>query len=94
MFKVIDLFAGIGGFSLGLEATGAFQTIAFCEQDKFCQAVLKKHWPGIPIHPDVKTFAFQGECDVITGGYPCTPFSVAGKQKGFEDDRHLWPHMF
>lgn len=94
MFKVIDLFAGIGGFSLGLEATGAFQTIAFCEQDKFCQAVLKKHWPGIPIHPDVKTFAFQGECDVITGGYPCTPFSVAGKQKGFEDDRHLWPAMF
>jgi DNA (cytosine-5)-methyltransferase 1 len=94
MFKVLDLFSGIGGFSLGLEATGAFRTIAFCEQDRFCQAVLRKHWPGIPIHPDVKTFDFQGECDVITGGYPCQPFSVAGKQKGFEDDRHLWPAMF
>ena len=94
MFKVIDLFSGIGGFSLGLEATGAFRTIAFCEQDRFCQAVLRKHWPEIPIHPDVKTFDFEGECDVITGGYPCQPFSTAGKQKGFEDDRHLWPAMF
>jgi len=92
--KVIDLFSGIGGFSLGLEATGAFQTVAFCEQDKFCQAVLRKHWPGIPIHPDVKTFDFEGECDVITGGYPCQPFSTAGKQKGTADNRHLWPSMF
>jgi len=94
MFKVLDLFSGIGGFSLGLEATGAFRTIAFCEQDRFCQAVLRKHWPGIPIYPDVKTFDFQGECDVITGGYPCQSFSVAGKRKGAADDRHLWPHMF
>jgi DNA (cytosine-5)-methyltransferase 1 len=92
--KVIDLFSGIGGFSLGLEATGDFQTVAFCEQDKFCQAVLKKHWPGIPIHPDVKTFDFEGECDIITGGYPCQSFSVAGKRKGAADDRHLWPWMF
>ena len=93
--KVLDLFSGIGGFSLGLQRAGPFRTVAFCEQDKFCQAVLRKHWPGVPIYDDIKTIDYEGDCDIITGGYPCQPFSLASSQrKGTEDDRHLWPWMF
>lgn len=92
--KVLDLFSGIGGFSLGLERTGGFETVAFCEIDPFCQKVLKKHWPDVPIYEDVRTLNYDGAVDVITGGYPCQPFSTAGKRKGSDDDRHLWPAMF
>lgn len=94
--KVLDLFSGIrlGGFSLGLERTGGFETVAFCEIDPFCQKVLKKHWPNVPIYNDVRDLDYDGPVDVITGGYPCQPFSVAGKRKGQDDDRHLWPAMF
>lgn len=92
--KVLDLFSGIGGFSLGLERTGGFETVAFCEIEKFPQQVLKKHWPDVPIYEDVRSLDYEGTVDVITGGYPCQPFSVAGKRKGKEDDRHLWPSMF
>lgn len=91
--KVLDLFSGIGGFSLGLERAG-MQTVAFCEIDPFCQKVLKKHWPDVPIFEDVRSLDYDGRIDVISGGFPCQPFSVAGKQKGAEDDRHLWPAMF
>lgn len=94
MLKVLDLFSGIGGFSLGLERTGGFETVAFCEIDPFCQKVLKKHWPDVPIFEDVRTLNYDGPVDVITGGYPCQPFSMAGKRKGHDDDRHLWPAMF
>lgn len=94
MLKVIDLFSGIGGFSLGLESTGYFKTIAFVEKDKFCQKVLKKHWLDIPIIDDIRNFnGRKYEADVITGGFPCQPFSVAGKRKGTEDDRFLWNEM-
>ena len=99
--KILDLCSGIGGFSLGLEATGGFETIAFCEFDKFCQKVLKKHWPDVPIYNDLKeiskdeeTIRFIPDHDLICGGIPCQPFSYAGKQRGKEDDRHLWPFMF
>lgn len=92
--KVLDLFSGIGGFSLGLERTGGFETVAFCEIEPFCQKVLKKHWPEVPIFEDVRTLDYEGSVDVISGGYPCQPFSFAGKRKGKEDDRHLWPAMF
>jgi len=92
--KVLDLFSGIGGFSLGLERTGGFETVAFCEIDPFCQKVLKKHWPDVPIYNDVRTLDYDGAVDVITGGYPCQPFSTAGRRKGEDDDRHLWPTMF
>lgn len=92
--KLLDLFSGIGGFSLGLERTGGFETVAFCEYDKKAQQVLKKHWPEVPIYKDVRTLDYDGTVDIITGGYPCQPFSFAGKRKGEEDDRHLWPSMF
>jgi len=95
--KVLDLFSGIGGFSLGLERAG-METVAFCEFDKKCQLVLKKHWPDVPIYDDVRKLngrQFEGQSiDLICGGFPCQPFSQAGKRKGEEDDRHLWPEYF
>jgi DNA (cytosine-5)-methyltransferase 1 len=94
--KTLSLFAGIGGIDLGLEATGYFETVQFVEYDPYCQHILKRHWPDVPVWGDVKTFDPDscGEIDCIVGGYPCQPFSVAGKQKGTQDDRHLWPRMF
>ena len=89
--KVLDLFSGIGGFSLGLESTGFFETMAFVEKDEFCQKVLRKNFNNIPIEGDIRNV--KGEkyrADVVTGGFPCQPFSVAGKRKGTDDDRYLW----
>jgi len=92
--SVLDLFSGIGGFSLGLEATGKFKTIAFCEKDKFCQKVLQKHWQGTKIYEDIRDLdGTKIKADVITGGFPCQPFSQAGKRKGTDDDRYLFPEM-
>jgi len=116
----IDLFSGIGGFALAARWAG-IQTVQFVEIDKFCQQVLRKNFPGVPIHDDIKTFTnakcsrFNGQtipiqsresqqegslptgCNqrpfLLTGGFPCQPFSCAGKRKGTGDDRHLWPHM-
>ena len=92
--KVLDLFSGIGGFSLGLESTGGFETIGFVEKDSFCQKVLKKNFNNINIEGDIRNV--RGEkyaAEVITGGFPCQPFSVAGKRKGTDDDRYLWDEM-
>ena len=93
--RVLDLFSGIGGFSLGLERAGAFRTVAFCEREPFCQAVLRKHWPDTPIYDDVRTIPTDelGGIDLICGGFPCQPWSIAGQQRGAEDDRDLWPAM-
>jgi DNA-cytosine methyltransferase len=95
-FTVLDLFSGIGGFSLGLERAG-MHTVAFCENDPFCQKVLAKHWPGVPIHENIEDLdgrEYRGSVELICGGFPCQPFSVAGDQRGSEDDRFLWPEMF
>ena len=128
--KVLDLFSGIGGFSLGLERAG-METVAFCEFDKKAQLVLKKHWPDVPIFDDVRELTYErilanprftlrpgakfigkdqdedqkrdanqlerpsktSAIDVVCGGFPCQPWSGAGKQRGHQDDRDLWPEM-
>ena len=93
--KILDLFSGIGGFSLGMESTGHFETVKFVEMDKYCQKVLRKHWPNVPIEEDIKNVkGKEFEADVIVGGFPCQPMSVAGRQKGTSDSRYLWPEMF
>lgn len=100
MLKVLDLFSGIGGFSLGLERTGGFETVAFCEIEEYSQKVLAKNWPGVPIYNDVRELTRDKlyeegitEVSVLTGGYPCQPFSLAGNRRGENDDRHLWPEV-
>ena len=82
--KVLDTFAGIGGFSYAAEKIiGGFETTQFIEIEPYCQKVLKKHWPNVPIHDDIKTFTARPfQFDVITGGFPCQDISVAGLQKG------------
>ncbi len=99
--KHLDLFSGIGGFSLGLEATGGFETKAFCDIEKYPRQVLQKHWPHVKQYEDIKELNYErlkadgiDSIDIITGGYPCQPFSIAGRQKGEQDPRHLWPEYF
>ena len=91
----LDLFSGIGGFALAARWAG-FETVQFVENEPFCQQVLAKNFKGVPIHGDIKTFKANGIVPpfLLTGGYPCQPFSQAGKRRGTKDDRHLWPEMF
>lgn len=92
--KHLDLFSGIGGFALAARWAG-IETVGFCEIEEYPRKVLEKNFPGVPIHHDIKELdgnEYAG-IDIITGGYPCQPFSTAGKRKGQEDDRHLWPEM-
>lgn len=89
----IDLFSGIGGFALAAHWAG-IKTVQFVEIDPFCQKILNKNFPGVPIHGDIKTFTYNGTSPfILTGGFPCQPFSCAGKRQGKEDDRYLWPEM-
>ena len=116
----LDLFSGIGGFALAARWAG-IETVQFVEKSPFCQKVLQKNFPGVPIHDDIKTFTNTNcdRCDrkeisiqswqsqqksdvparhpghpfLITGGFPCQPFSCAGQRKGNSDDRYLWPEM-
>jgi DNA (cytosine-5)-methyltransferase 1 len=92
----LDLFSGIGGFSLGLERAG-MRTVAFCEINQFCRRVLEKHWPNVPIYTDVRELTAARlradgiECDVICGGFPCQDISVAGQGAGLAGERSgLW----
>ncbi|MEV3675895.1 DNA cytosine methyltransferase, partial [Paenibacillus larvae] len=99
--RKLSLFSGIGGIDLAAKWAG-IETVAFCEKESFPQQVLRKHWPDIPIYDDVCALTREvleqdgiitrnRTIDLISAGYPCQPFSNAGKRKGKEDDRHLWP---
>ena len=98
MLKTLDLFSGIGGFSLGLERTGGFETVAFCEIDPFCRKVLAKHWPKVPCYEDVRSLTADalardgiGPINVICGGFPCQDLSRAGLGAGIDGERSgLW----
>jgi DNA (cytosine-5)-methyltransferase 1 len=99
--RVLDLFSGIGGFSLGLERTGGFETVAFCEIEEFPRKVLAKHWPKVPIYHDVRELTADRlradgiGVDVITGGFPCQDISTAGKKAGIADGTRsgLWSEI-
>ena len=98
--RVLDLFSGIGGFSLGLERTGGFETVAFCEIEEFPRRVLAKHWPEVPCYDDVRTLtadrlaADRISVDVICGGFPCQDISLAGSGGGLDAERSgLWSEI-
>ena len=84
--RTISTFSGVGGLDLGLHRAG-FQHVAFCEADPFRRKVLARHWPGVPIHDDVRTFEYEGQVDCLVGGFPCQDLSVAGKRAGLEGER-------
>lgn len=93
--KHISLFSGIGGFDLAAEWMG-WENVAHCEWNSFGQRVLKYYWPNAISYHDITKTDFtihRGTIDIVTGGFPCQPYSVAGKRKGKEDERHLWPEM-
>jgi len=94
----VDLCSGIGGFALGFEMAKLSVPVLFCDVEPWCRRILKKHWPKVPVAEDVKVLAndparFVPDCDILTAGYPCQPFSQAGKRQGEEDPRHIWPHI-
>ncbi|MHB1097821.1 MAG: DNA cytosine methyltransferase [Gemmatimonadaceae bacterium] len=90
-----SLFSGIGGLELGLEWAGLGPTLWQVERDPYCRAVLAKHWPDATRYEDVRHVgqANLAPVDVICGGYPCQPFSIAGERRGAHDERHLWPEF-
>lgn len=96
--NVLSLFAGIGGLELGLERAG-MTTVGQVELDPYCRSVLERHWPGVPRHDDVRTAADwwrsvpRPRVDLVCGGFPCQPFSLAGFQLGIDDERWMWPAM-
>lgn len=90
--KHLDLFSGIGGFALALDQVVKAEHV-FCDNDPFCQEVLKKNFPNTKIYGDIREIK-QESADIVTGGFPCQPFSSAGKKQGINDIRWLWPEMF
>ena len=99
MLKHVDLCSGIGGFALGFSWAELSHPVLFCDIEPWSRKILAKHWPDVKIAKDVKELAndpngLVPDCDILSCGYPCQPFSVAGKQRGEEDDRHIWPEIF
>ena len=99
MLKHVDLCSGIGGFALGFSWAELSHPVLFCDIEPWSRKILAKHWPDVKIAKDVKELANDPDglipdCDILSCGYPCQPFSVAGKQRGEEDDRHIWPEIF
>jgi DNA (cytosine-5)-methyltransferase 1 len=94
-WRHLDLFSGIGGFALACRMVGGIETVGFCEREPYAQRVLKKHWPDVPICNDIHEMKGNdyGPINLITGGFPCQPYSLAGERRGNEDDRALWPQM-
>lgn len=93
----LDLFSGIGGFALAAQTVWGekYQNVGFCDNNTFCQKILKKHWPQATIYDDIrKLYLKPSSADLITGGFPCQPFSFAGERRGKDDERDLWPQMF
>lgn len=98
--RSLELFAGIGGITLGLELAGVAEPVAFCEIDPYARAVERKHWPEVRQYDDVRSLSADALArdgitgiDLIAGGFPCQPFSTAGLRQGEEDPRHLWPQF-
>jgi DNA (cytosine-5)-methyltransferase 1 len=97
-FRHVDLCSGIGGFALGFERAELSIPVLFCDIEPWSRKILAKHWPHVPISEDVKELAndpdgLVPDCDILTAGYPCQPFSLAGERRGTEDDRHIWPYI-